>query len=97
VLVAGIGDHFGARAALTSAMLSGFVDVHAAVASVCAMVERQAISTPQSAVPVLLAFSANTLSKLIAAGVSGGIGFALRVMPGLAGVMLTLWGGWLVF
>lgn len=96
VLVAGIGDHFGARAALTSAMLSGFVDVHAAVASVCAMVERQAIAAPQSAVPVLLAFSANTLSKLIAAWVSGGIGFALRVLPGLAGVVLTLWGGWLV-
>ena len=89
-------DRFGASAALTGATIAGFVDVHAAVASVCAMVERGSMSATQASLPILWAFTANTVSKLAAAWFAGGGGFALRVLPGLAGLLAVLWGSWLL-
>jgi uncharacterized membrane protein (DUF4010 family) len=90
-------DRFGASAALAGATLAGFVDVHASVASVSAMVERASLSPAQAGLPILCAFTANTASKLAAAWFSGGGGFALRVLPGLAGLLVALWGSWLLF
>ena len=90
------GARFGESAAMAGAALAGFVDVHASLASVCTMVEAGRMQVEASVLPVLLGFSANTLSKLLAAGVSGGPGFALRVAPGLLGLLAAVWGGWLL-
>jgi uncharacterized membrane protein (DUF4010 family) len=65
--------------------------VHASTASVCALVEGGRIEASDSALPVLLGFTANTGSKLVAAWVSGGTGFALRVLPGLLVLLATVW------
>ena len=43
---------------------------------------------------MLLALSANSLSKLVAAWVSGGGRFALRVAPGLALLVAAPWTAW---
>jgi len=40
---------------------------------------------------VLLAFSANTVSKFIAAWAAGGPRFALRVLPGLVMLLVAVW------
>ena len=89
-------DRFGSSAALAGATMAGLIDVHAAVASVCAMVERGSMGASQAGLPILWAFTANTVSKLAAAWFSGGGGFALRVLPGLAGLLAVLWGSWLL-
>ena len=90
------GARFGESAAMAGAALAGFVDVHASLASVCTMVEAGRMKAETSVLPVLLGFSANTLSKLLAAGVSGGPRFALRVAPGLLGLLAAVWGSWLL-
>lgn len=89
-------DRFGPSAALSGATVAGFVDVHAAVASVCAMVARGSMNASQASLPILLAFTANSVSKLAAAWFTGGGGFALRVLPGLTGLLAALWGSWLL-
>jgi uncharacterized membrane protein (DUF4010 family) len=90
-----VGDRFGASAAMAGTALAGFVDVHASLASVCTMVEAGRLAAQDSGLPVLLGFSANTASKLLAAWVSGGAGFALRVVPGLLALLAAVWGSWL--
>lgn len=90
------GAHFGDSAAMAGVALAGFVDAHASLASVSAMVEAGRMQAEASVLPVLLGFSANTLSKLMAAAVSGGARFALRVAPGLLGLLAAIWGSWLL-
>lgn len=77
-------EHIGTQAAWAGAALAGFVDVHAATASLCAMVESGALGPGPAADALLLALLANTASKAVAAIASGGAAFALRVAPGLA-------------
>ena len=48
----------------------------------------------EAALLMLLALSANSLSKLVAAWVSGGGRFALRVAPGLALLVAAPWTAW---
>ena len=90
------GQRFGGSAAMAGAALAGFVDVHASLASVCTMVEAGRMPAQAAVLPVLLGFSANTLSKLVAAAVSGGAAFALRVAPGLLALLAAVWGSWLL-
>ena len=94
-LVAWTGDRFGSAAALGGAVAAGLLDVHASVASVCALVERGSLDTAAASLPILLGVTANTLSKLVAAWIAGGAGFALRVLPGLSALILALWASWL--
>jgi uncharacterized membrane protein (DUF4010 family) len=94
-LVAWTGDQFGSTAALGGAVAAGLLDVHASVASVCALVERGSLDTAAASLPILLGVTANTLSKLAAAWIAGGASFALRVLPGLSALILALWASWL--
>ena len=71
--------------------LAGFVDVHASMASLCALVESGRIEPAAGALPVLLGFTANSASKLVAAWTGGGAAFALRVLPGLAALVAAVW------
>jgi uncharacterized membrane protein (DUF4010 family) len=79
-------EHVGAQAARAGAALTGFVDVHAAAASLCVMVESGSLPPESASGALLLALVANTVSKGVAALVSGGAAFALRMAPGLAAV-----------
>jgi len=91
-LAAWFGDRFGPSAAVIGTALAGFVDVHASMASVCAIVQSGRLEPSQAVLPVLLGFSANTASKAIAAFVSGGPRYALRVLPGLLLLLAAVWG-----
>ena len=90
-LAAWFGDRFGPSAAVIGTALAGFIDVHASMASVCAIVQSGRLDAAQAVMPVLLGFSANTMSKAIAAFVSGGAAFALRVLPGLLLLLAVVW------
>lgn len=91
-----VGERFGSAAALAGTMIAGFVDVHASLASVCTLVETGRLEAAASGLPVLLGFTANTASKLVAAWASGGAGFALRVLPGLLALLAAVWATWLL-
>ncbi|MEI8304617.1 MAG: DUF4010 domain-containing protein [Burkholderiales bacterium] len=93
-VLAWVNAHLGAAAARLGATLAGFVDVHAAVASGASLVAQGGQAPAEAAILMLLALSANSLSKLVAAWVSGGGRFALRVAPGLAMLVATPWAAW---
>jgi hypothetical protein len=43
--------------------------------------------------PILAGLSTNTISKIVLAASSGGLSFALRVIPGLIMVAFAAWAG----
>lgn len=81
--------HYGERAALFAAVCAAIADVHAAAASLAALVAGGRIAPAQLALPLLVAFVVNTGSKWAAARAGGGWPFARAVLPGL---LLTVGG-----
>ncbi len=86
---------YGGAAAGVTAALAGFVDVHAAAASVFSLAASDKIPPATLLLPVLIAFTTNTVSKLVAAWAAGGPRYALRVAGGLLVVTAAVWAPWL--
>jgi uncharacterized membrane protein (DUF4010 family) len=87
---------FGERGALTGVAVAGFVDVHAASASVATLAMDGALEPSRTAVPILAAFSTNTLTKMLLALGSRNRPFWSRVIPGLILVAAAAWAGALI-
>jgi uncharacterized membrane protein (DUF4010 family) len=68
---------------------SGLADVHAAGASAAQLVAGQRIGVDVAVRGVALAFAANSAMKLGMALATGGRAYALRVLPGVAGMALA--------
>jgi uncharacterized membrane protein (DUF4010 family) len=93
-LAAILTEHYGARAAEWTAALSGFADVHAAATSVLSLAAGGRLAARDVALPIVLAFTANTGSKLVAAW-GGGRAYGARVTAGLFVITGAVWAGWL--
>ncbi|MCW0233788.1 MAG: DUF4010 domain-containing protein [Ferrovibrio sp.] len=89
---AALQHSFGAAGVLAAAALAGFADTHAAAISVASL----QIDARAAAIPILAAFTANSVSKAVFAWVGGGMAYALRVIPGLMLVTLAAWAGLLL-
>lgn len=91
--MAWLNQHAGSTAAGLGAALAGFADVHAACASVFTLAGQSTTPRPIDVrVPMLLALSANSISKLVGAWAMGGTAYGVRVSLGLAAMLA---GGWL--
>jgi len=84
-------SYFGERGLIVAAAIAGIVDAHASAISLATMVSAGQVRPTDALIPILLALSTNTTSKLIVAGVSGGRRFFLRVGPGVVLVALGAW------
>lgn len=89
--VAYANAYLGQAAARMGAAIAGLLDVHAASGSVLSLAGSGVLAPTEALFAVLLALSTNTLSKLVAAALSGGAVFALRVGLGLAVILLAAW------
>jgi uncharacterized membrane protein (DUF4010 family) len=96
VVAAGAEAEFGRVGVTVSAALAGFADTHAAAASVGSLVEDGRLEPADAVLPILLAMTANTLTKAIAAVATGGRDFARPVWAGLALVLTGLWTGGII-
>lgn len=92
--VAWLQAGFGALATLAATALAGLADAHSASAAAIALQARAEIDTPTMQLAVLLAFSSNTLSKVVAAYAVGGRQYGGRVSAGLGLVALAAWLPW---
>jgi uncharacterized membrane protein (DUF4010 family) len=93
VISTALQTRYGNTGVLLAAAVAGLVDTHAAAISVATLVASGKI-TPQDAVlPILVGLTSNTLTKIVVAATSGGLAFALRVVPGLVLVTLAAWIG----
>jgi uncharacterized membrane protein (DUF4010 family) len=93
VACAALQDWFGENGVIFAAAIAGFADTHSAAISVASLVGSGKLTPSDAVLPVLAGLSTNTVSKLILAVSSGGLSFALRVIPGLIMVAGAAWAG----
>lgn len=94
-LVSALLFHYmGNGGVLLATGISGFADVHAAAAAAAVLVQSGKIAAPAIVLPVLVAITTNTASKIVMAGISGRAPYALRVVPGLLLPLAVLWLYW---
>lgn len=88
-----VGLRFGSAGLAVTAGLAGFVDVHSTSVAMAAQVARGQIAANDAVLPLLVAFTTNSVSKGAFALLGGGIPFAMRVIPSLALVAACAWLG----
>ncbi|MBX9873196.1 MAG: DUF4010 domain-containing protein [Burkholderiaceae bacterium] len=92
--VAWLQETLGSLATLGAATLAGLADAHATSSAAMALAARGELSPTTMQLAVLLAFSSNTVAKMVAAYAAGGRAYGWRVSAGLALVALSAWGSW---
>jgi uncharacterized membrane protein (DUF4010 family) len=88
--------HFGQAGILLTATLSGLADAHAFAASGGALTSAGALSVPTAVLGVLAAVTANGITKVVLAALSGPRTFVVKVLAGQLLAVGGLWVGWLV-
>ena len=89
-------DWFGDTGVLVAGAVAGFADTHSAAVSVVSLVNDGRIGPPQTVIPVLAAFTTNTVTKMVLAVIAGGRTFSAYVIPGLLLMLAAAWAGaWL--
>ena len=96
LIAAAAQDWFGEAGVLVAAAAAGSADTHAAAVSVASLVNDGRIKPPQTVIPVLAAFTTNTVTKMVFAVTAGGRLFSLYVIPGLLLMLAAAWAGLLV-
>jgi uncharacterized membrane protein (DUF4010 family) len=86
-------DAFGETGLLVGAAVAGLADTHSPAVAVATLAASGKINAADAVVPILMALSANTISKIVVAWISGGRAFALRLVPGLLLVIAAAWLG----
>lgn len=90
---AALQDGFGESGIIFAAAIAGFADTHSAAVATASLVASGKIPTSDALLPILAGLSTNTISKIILAAMSGGLSFAVRVVPGLILVAGAAWAG----
>ncbi len=91
LLVAAVARRwFGATALTAVALFGALADVHAATAAIATQAVGGALAHSMAGTLVMLALSANTLTKVVVA-TSGGKAFAIRVATGLLAALVASW------
>lgn len=93
---AGLNAWLGERGMLLGAAVTGLVDAHATAASAASLLAANKIAIDQAVDPILLGLTTNTFMKAFVAFKSGGTHYAMRIVPGLALMVIAVWlGAWL--
>jgi len=93
-VVAWVQGVFGTLAIYATTALAGFADLHSPAAAVITLSAQGGIEPATVLTAVLLAFSTNTISKIIAAYAAGGARFGTPVSLGLVAVAVAAWLPW---
>jgi uncharacterized membrane protein (DUF4010 family) len=96
LLSAALREAFGEIGLVVGAGVAGLADTHSPAVAAAALAASGKIAPGDAVLPVLAALTANTISKIVVAGISGGPAFALRLTPGLLLVIAAAWAGALV-
>lgn len=96
VLAAALQDWFGEVGVIFAAGAAGFADTHAPAISVASLVADGKLAPQAAVIPILAAFSTNTITKMVFAFTAGGLRFALYVVPGQLLMLVAAWAAMLV-
>lgn len=93
LLSAAVTDWLGTTGLWLASALSGFADAHAPAAAVGAMTAGGKLNAAQAVVPILAAFTTNSVTKVVIALSTGDTGFAWQVIPGVVLMVAAAWLG----
>ena len=96
VLAAALQNWFGEAGVIFAAGAAGFADTHAPAISVASLVAAGKLAPQAAVIPILAAFSTNTITKMVFAFTTGGSRFALYVVPGQILMLMAAWAAVLV-
>jgi uncharacterized membrane protein (DUF4010 family) len=80
---------YGNRGLVLGAALSGLADTHATAISIASLVSAGRLTPQAAVVPIVVGFSANTLTKAVVAFTVGSTRFALQLLPGFIALILA--------
>lgn len=86
-----INARYGGIGRGITAAITGIFDVHASATSTLALAASGALEPSDVLQPILIAFSTNTGSKLVAAFATGGVRYGLPVAVGLGAIAIAAW------
>jgi uncharacterized membrane protein (DUF4010 family) len=89
-----MNDWYGESGILATAAVAGLVSADPAAIAVAELANAGKLQAAEAALPILITLSANTAVKAVLAFGSGGRAYSLRVVPGLALMVLAAWSGW---
>ncbi|MBS0524435.1 MAG: MgtC/SapB family protein [Proteobacteria bacterium] len=92
VASAALQSWLGQAGVVIAAGTAGFADTHSAAVSVASLATAERIDPGQAVLPILVAFSTNTVTKIVLA-LAGSRVYALSVVPGLVLVAAAAWAG----
>ncbi|MCL6644874.1 MAG: DUF4010 domain-containing protein [Dehalococcoidia bacterium] len=93
---AALGDLLGNRGVLLSAAVAGFADTHASAIAVAGLAAGGRVDPADAVVPILAAFTTNSVTKMVLSAASGGRRFAAEVWPGVIVTAALAWAGWAI-
>lgn len=96
LLAAALQDWMGEAGVIIAAGAAGFADTHAPSISVASLVADGRLTPQAAVVPILAAFTTNTVTKMVFAFTAGGARFALYVVPGQLLMLAAAWAAMLV-
>ena len=96
VLAAALQNWFGEAGVIFAAGAAGFADTHAPAISVASLVADGKLAPQAAVIPILAAFSTNTITKMVFAFTTGGSRFALYVVPGQILMLVAAWAAVLI-
>jgi uncharacterized membrane protein (DUF4010 family) len=91
VVSTAIQQQFGPGAMIVAAALAGLVNTQSAAIAVALSVGAGQIEAQEAVLPILAAITTNTLVRILLSILSGGSGFAGRVVPGLLICVAAAW------
>jgi uncharacterized membrane protein (DUF4010 family) len=91
IAAAALKQWAGAAGIAIGASAAGFVDTHSAAISVASLVASSKMAPQEAVLPIMLAMTSNTISKIIMAVTAGTGGFAIRIVPGLVFAIAAAW------
>jgi len=96
LIVGVLNRQFGASGALAGAVVGGFLDAHAAAGSVATLAQEANIPQRTGEWGVVLAVTANSVTKIVLAAITGGWRYCARLAPSLIAMAGALWIGLLL-
>jgi uncharacterized membrane protein (DUF4010 family) len=88
---------FGQAGLILASGVAGLADAHAATISVASLALGGKIAIAEAVVPILVAFTVNSASKVVAAIITGGREFARQVSLGIIIQVTSIWIAWWLF
>jgi len=89
-----LNAHYGQSGLWVRAALSGLVDAHAIVPTVASLEKQNKLLLADAMLPLLIALSANSLTKSLIAFNSGGLLYARKISTGVWITTFAVWMGY---